>query len=115
MFTAIAFAHITVVAEALQKESGKEISISSSQHSYAVVLQQAVQHIPNNYYEYVLRSIAIKLGQSLSSRAIDSMPGLSVVHVIQRLCWASAIGDITLHQAEVLNIHQGYEQVSSVC
>ena len=111
LFTTIAFAHITVVADALQKNSGKELTVSNAQHNYAVFLQQAVQHIPNTYHEYVIRSLAVKLGQSLGNRAISHMPSIDVIRAIQRICWVSAIGRINLLQGDVMEIHKQYESV----
>ncbi|XP_057300867.1 probable ubiquitin carboxyl-terminal hydrolase FAF-X [Hydractinia symbiolongicarpus] len=106
LFTAIGYAHITVVVEGLQKDAGK---ITQAQHSYAVVLQQAIQHIPNTYYEYVLRSLAGKLGQILATKAIAHMPDIHVVRVIQRICWVSAVGHISLLQSDITDIHRHYE------
>lgn len=110
LFTSIAFAHITVVADALQKNTGKEITVSNAQHNYAVFLQQAVQHIPNTYHEYVIRSLAVKLGQTLGNRAINHMPNIDVIRVIQKICWVSAVGRIDLLQGDVMEIHQQYEK-----
>lgn len=109
IFTAVAFAHITVVAEALQKDSGKEI-ISTAQHSYAIMLQQAVQHIPNTYYEYMIRNNAIKLGQTLGVHATSAMPDEGVVKVIQKMCWCSSVGDLSLLSAENTDLHNKYEK-----
>lgn len=109
MFTAVAFAHITVVAEALQRDSSKDLTVSPAQHNYAVVLQQAVQHIPNTYYEYVLRSIAIKLGQTLGRHAIQKMPDELVIKFIQKICWCSSVGEMQLLQSEVTEIHSKFE------
>ncbi|XP_065644318.1 ubiquitin carboxyl-terminal hydrolase 9X isoform X4 [Hydra vulgaris] len=108
--TTICFAHITVVAEALHKDSGKDIAISSTQHNYAIVLQQATQHIPNTYFEFVLRSISVKLGQALGSRATKYMPDINFVKVVQKICWSAAAGDVSLHQTDNSHIHQFFEK-----
>ena len=112
--TTICFAHITVVAEALNKDSGKDIAISTTQHNYAIVLQQASQHIPNTYHEYVLRSISIKLGQALSSRATKYMPDIYFVRIVQKICWAAAAGDVSLHQMDFNHIHSFFEKHEEV-
>ena len=111
LFTAIAYAHIMVVGEALKKDSGKDISNLTQHHSYALTLQQAIQHIPHTYYENVIRNIALKLGQSLGSHAINHMPDIKVVCVIKKICWAAAIGDISLLQNDTDEIHKMFETV----
>jgi len=111
IFTAVAFAHIAVVAEAFQKDSAKDVAITSMQHSYAVTLQQAVQHIPNTYYEYVIRNFAMKLGQTLGSHAIQTMPDEDVVKNIQKICWCASVGDLSLLHADQSELHNKYEKV----
>ena len=96
----------------MHKDSGKDIP--TSQHNYAVVLQQAIQHIPNQYYEYLIRTIAMKLGQSLAQRATGHMPDINVVRVIQRICWASAAGEISLLQGQCQDIHNVFEKVGAM-
>lgn len=109
----VAFAHITVVAEAIQRESGKELAISAVQHNYAVVLQQAVQNIPNTYYEYMLRNTAIKLGQTLGRYATKVMPDEDVIKFIQKICWCSSVGDMHLLQESPAVIQERFENVRS--
>lgn len=111
MFTGVAFAYITVVAEAMQKDASKDIAVTALQHSYAVTLQQAIQNIPHNYYDYIVRNCAMKLGQTLGSHAIKSMPDEKVVKMIQKICLCASVGDLLLLQAEHKEIHSRYEKV----
>ncbi|XP_066928951.1 ubiquitin carboxyl-terminal hydrolase 9X-like [Clytia hemisphaerica] len=114
LFTAVAFAHIAVVAEAFTKDSAKEVSISALQHNYAVTLQQAIQNIPNSYYDYIVRNFAMKLGQGLGNHAIKQMPDETVVKTIQKICWCASVGDLSLLQAEHIAIHNKYEEKESL-
>ena len=111
MFTGVAFAYITVIAEAMQKDTSKDISVSALQHSYAVTLQQATQNIPHNYYDCIVRSCAMKLGQKLGNHAIKAMPDEKVVKMIQKICWCASVGDLSLLQAEHTDLHSKYEKV----
>lgn len=111
MFTGVAFACITVVAEAMQKDTSKDIGVSALQHSYAVTLQQATQNIPHNYYDYIVRNSAVKLGQTLGNHATKAMPDEKVVKMIQRICWCASVGDLTLLQVEHTELHSKYEKV----
>ena len=76
MFTVISYAQVSYVAEALNKESGRDLVVTAHQHNAALVLQQALQHIPNPCQECVLRSISFKLGQSLAQQVKASVPCL---------------------------------------
>ena len=68
MFAVIGYAQVQYVAEALQKDSAREVVVTAQMHSAALVLQTALKHIPNPCQECVLRSIACKFGHSLSQQ-----------------------------------------------
>ena len=61
------YAQVTVVAEAIRTpvDGSAPTSIPVSVHSAAVVLQQALQHIPNPNLDCVLRNVAVRLGQHM--------------------------------------------------
>ena len=68
MLTTVGYAKIAAVAEACQTDPSSSSSqapapVSASTHNQAVVLQQALQHIPNPNAECVLRNVAIRLGR----------------------------------------------------
>ncbi len=66
MLTTVGYAKIAAVAEACQTDSSSSQTptpVSASTHNQAVVLQQALQHIPNPNAECVLRNVAIRLGR----------------------------------------------------
>ena len=66
LFTVIGNAQVQYVADALQKESMRDVVITPQVHNAALVLQAALKHIPNPCQECILRNIALKLGHSLS-------------------------------------------------
>ena len=66
MLTTVGYAKIAFVAEACQPDSGSQspqLQVSASTHNQAVVLQHALQHIPNPNAECVLRNVAVRLGR----------------------------------------------------
>ena len=76
MFTTLAYARITAVAEACQTDPAggpSQPSVSQSTHSQAVVLQQAMQHIPNPNAECVLRNVAVRLGRQAAEEVSMSI------------------------------------------
>ena len=69
LLTVVGYAQVTVVAEAIQPcdPSCSPPSISASAHNAAVILQQALQYIPNPGTECMLRNMAVRLAGHLSS------------------------------------------------
>ena len=62
--TAVAYAKVYMVAEALRPENHSEIATET--HSAAVVLQAALQCIPHYILEFVLRNHALSLSHHIS-------------------------------------------------
>jgi len=69
LLTVVGYAQVTVVAEAIQPSdpSCSPPPISASAHNAAVILQQALQYIPNPATECMLRNMAVRLAGHLSS------------------------------------------------
>ena len=69
LFTVVGYAQVTVVAEAIQPSdpSCSPPPVSASAHNAAVILQQALQFIPNPATECMLRNMAVRLAGHLSS------------------------------------------------
>eukprot|EP00794_Sanderia_malayensis_P010838 gene10838-11990_t len=112
LFTVISYAQVAIVAEALKKDSGKELTDTAQQHGAAVVLQQALQQIPNPCHECVLRGVAFKLGHSIGQQATATVPDLNVIQVLQRLSWTAAAGYAAFSQAQPAEIHAAFEKQS---
>ena len=68
LFTVICYSQVAVVAESLRKDTGDKIAVGTPQHSAAILLQQALQHIPNPYYECVIRNAGAKIGHTLGQQ-----------------------------------------------
>lgn len=68
LLTVMGYGQVAVVAEAIRSPADGSLptTISVSVHNAAVVLQQALQHIPNPNLECVLRNVAMRLGQHMS-------------------------------------------------
>ncbi|OXB79740.1 UNVERIFIED_CONTAM: hypothetical protein H355_010208 [Colinus virginianus] len=69
LLTAIGYGHVRAVAEACQPvvEGTSTVSpINQATHDQAVVLQNALQNIPNPTSECMLRNVAIRLAQQIS-------------------------------------------------
>ena len=66
VLTVVGYAQVTVVAEAIQPSCSLP-SISTSAHNAAIILQQALQYIPNPGTECMLRNMAVRLAGHLSS------------------------------------------------
>ena len=69
LFTVVGYAQVTVVAEAIQPSdpSCSPPPVSASAHNAAVILQQALQYIPNPATECMLRNMAVRLAGHLSN------------------------------------------------
>ncbi|KAG1670256.1 putative ubiquitin carboxyl-terminal hydrolase FAF-X [Nymphon striatum] len=105
LLTTVAHATVIVVAEACsQPESTTLRPVSPAQHSHAVVLQQALHHIPNASAECMIRNVSVRLAQSLSNQAISDVPDMSTIRAIIKLAWASS-------SAAMLMIHSSNEEL----
>ncbi|TWW81135.1 putative ubiquitin carboxyl-terminal hydrolase FAF-X [Takifugu flavidus] len=69
LLTAVGFGHVKAVAEACQPSADGNIPVSpinQATHDQALVLQNALQNIPNPASECMLRNVAIRLAQQIS-------------------------------------------------
>lgn len=99
LLTAIGYGHVRAVAEAFQP--GAEgvnplTSVNQVTHDQAVVLQSALQSIPNPSSECMLRNVSIRLAQQISEEASRYMPDICVIRAIQKIIWASGCGALQL-------------------
>ncbi|XP_034042039.1 ubiquitin specific peptidase 9 [Thalassophryne amazonica] len=75
LLTAVGFGHVKAVAEACQPNSEGNIPVSpinQATHDQALVLQSALQNIPNPASECMLRNVAIRLAQQISDEMSTS-------------------------------------------
>ncbi|KAF4027332.1 hypothetical protein G4228_019128 [Cervus hanglu yarkandensis] len=70
--------------------------INQVTHDQAVVLQNALQSIPNPSSECILRNVSIRLAQQISDEASRYMPDICVIRAIQKITWASGCGTLEL-------------------
>jgi len=69
VLTAVGYAQVQVVAEACQSESPggtAQITVTPVMHSHAVILQKALQCVPNPNTDFIMRTTATRLGQFLT-------------------------------------------------
>uniref|UniRef100_A0A8C5CNL1 ubiquitinyl hydrolase 1 n=1 Tax=Gadus morhua TaxID=8049 RepID=A0A8C5CNL1_GADMO len=69
LLTAVGFGHVKAVAEACQPNTEGSVPVSpinQATHDQALVLQSALQNIPNPASECMLRNVAIRLAQQIS-------------------------------------------------
>lgn len=112
MLTAVGYAKLQVVVDACSIEP-RGPPITAAEHSHAVILQQALHHIPNHSTEFTTRNIAIRLGQQLADKATSVVPDLNTIKAIQKIAWAS--GSCSLHLVHASNddIHKAHEKKDS--
>lgn len=67
MLTVVGYAKLQVVVDACSNEP-RGPPITPAEHSHAVILQQALHHIPNHSTEFTTRNVAIRLGQQLAEQ-----------------------------------------------
>jgi len=69
VLTTVGYAQVQVVAEACQSESSgnaAQITVTPAMHNHAVVLQKALQCVPNPNTDFIMRNTASRLGQFLT-------------------------------------------------
>ncbi|XP_063491520.1 ubiquitin carboxyl-terminal hydrolase 9Y isoform X5 [Symphalangus syndactylus] len=112
LLTAIGYGHVRAVAEACQPvvDGTDPITpINQVTRDQAVVLQSALQSIPNPSSECILRNESILLAQQISNEASRYMPDICVIRAIQKIIWASACGALGLvfcPNEEITKIYQ---------
>jgi len=74
VLTTVGYAQVQVVAEACQSESSgnaAQITVTSVMHNHAVILQKALQCVPNPNTDFIMRNTASRLGQFLTKQVGD--------------------------------------------
>jgi len=69
VLTTVGYAQVQVVAEACQSESAgnvAQITVTPVVHNQAVILQKALQCVPNPNTDFIMRTTASRLGQFLT-------------------------------------------------
>ncbi|KTF96885.1 hypothetical protein cypCar_00000747, partial [Cyprinus carpio] len=101
LLTAVGFGHVKSVAEACQPVVEGTIPVSpinQTTHDQALVLQNALQNIPNPSAECMLRNVAIRLAQQISDenffQASKYIPDICVIRAVQKIVWASGCGSV---------------------
>ncbi|XP_051564646.1 probable ubiquitin carboxyl-terminal hydrolase FAF-X isoform X6 [Myxocyprinus asiaticus] len=101
LLTAVGFGHVKAVAEACQPVVEGTIPVSpinQATHDQALVLQNALQNIPNPSAECMLRNVAIRLAQQISDenffQASKYIPDICVIRAVQKIVWASGCGSV---------------------
>nr|XP_029496778.1 probable ubiquitin carboxyl-terminal hydrolase FAF-X isoform X1 [Oncorhynchus nerka] len=121
LLTAVGFGHVKAVAEACQPnaEGTTPVSpINQATHDQALVLQSALQNLPNPASECMLRNVAIRLAQQISDenffQASKYIPEICVIRAVQKIAWASGCGTIQLVFSSNEEISKIYEKTDVV-
>ncbi|KAG8589764.1 hypothetical protein GDO81_006516 [Engystomops pustulosus] len=112
LLTAIGYGHVRAVAEACQPVEGSN-PVSPATHDQAVVLQNALQNIPNPTSECMLKNVAIRLAQQISDEASKYIPDICVIRAIQKVIWASGCGSVQLVFSANEEISKIYEKTNA--
>jgi len=83
VLTTVGYAQVQVVAEACQSEStgnAAQITITPVMHNHAVILQKALQCVPNPNTDFMMRNTATRLGQFLT-RQVTIEPFVYILFV----------------------------------
>uniref|UniRef100_A0A8C4MAJ0 Ubiquitin specific peptidase 9 X-linked n=1 Tax=Equus asinus TaxID=9793 RepID=A0A8C4MAJ0_EQUAS len=116
LLTAIGYGHVRAVAEACQpgvEGVNPMSSVNQVTHDQAVVLQSALQSIPNPSSECMLRNVSIRLAQQISDEASRYMPDICVIRAIQKITWASGCGALQLVFSPNEEITKIYEKTNA--
>uniref|UniRef100_A0A8C0XF89 ubiquitinyl hydrolase 1 n=1 Tax=Castor canadensis TaxID=51338 RepID=A0A8C0XF89_CASCN len=116
LLTAIGYGHVRAVAEACQpgvEGVNPMTSINQVTHDQAVVLQSALQSIPNPSSECMLRNVSVRLAQQISDEASRYMPDICVIRAIQKIIWASGCGALQLVFSPNEEITKIYEKTNA--
>uniref|UniRef100_H2M4X8 ubiquitinyl hydrolase 1 n=1 Tax=Oryzias latipes TaxID=8090 RepID=H2M4X8_ORYLA len=116
LLTAVGFGHVKAVAEACQPNADGNIPVSpinQATHDQALVLQSALQSIPNPASECMLRNVAIRLAQQISDEASKYIPDICVIRAIQKIVWASGCGTVQLVFSSNEEISRIYEKTNA--
>ncbi|XP_064082430.1 probable ubiquitin carboxyl-terminal hydrolase FAF-X isoform X2 [Macrobrachium nipponense] len=84
--------------------------LATSTHTQALVLQEALHHIPNPTSDCMVRNVASRLAQSLHDQVTGVVPDMSVVRSILQITWASAAGQVHLLTSSLDEIEKAAER-----
>ncbi|XP_061081564.1 probable ubiquitin carboxyl-terminal hydrolase FAF-X isoform X1 [Conger conger] len=120
LLTAVGFGHVKAVAEACHPvvEGTSPVSpINQATHDQALVLQNALQNIPNPSSECMLRNVAVRLAQQISDenffQASKYIPDICVIRAVQKIVWASGCGTVQLVFSSNEEISKIYEKTNA--
>uniref|UniRef100_A0A2K5PFG1 ubiquitinyl hydrolase 1 n=1 Tax=Cebus imitator TaxID=2715852 RepID=A0A2K5PFG1_CEBIM len=116
LLTAIGYGHVRAVAEACQpgvEGVNPMTPVNQVTHDQAVVLQSALQSIPNPSSECMLRNVSVRLAQQISDEASRYMPDICVIRAIQKIIWASGCGSLQLVFSPNEEITKIYEKTNA--
>uniref|UniRef100_A0A8D3CL76 ubiquitinyl hydrolase 1 n=1 Tax=Scophthalmus maximus TaxID=52904 RepID=A0A8D3CL76_SCOMX len=120
LLTSVGFGHVKAVAEACQPNAEGNIPVSpinQATHDQALVLQSALQNIPNPASECMLRNVAIRLAQQISDenffQASKYIPDICVIRAVQKIVWASGCGTVQLVFSSNEEISKIYEKTNA--
>ncbi|XP_077946944.1 ubiquitin carboxyl-terminal hydrolase 9X isoform X6 [Gasterosteus aculeatus] len=124
LLTAVGFGHVKAVAEACQPNAEGNIPVSpinQATHDQALVLQSALQNIPNPASECMLRNVAIRLAQQISDEVTENnffqaskyIPDICVIRAVQKIVWASGCGTVQLVFSSNEDISKIYEKTNA--
>ncbi|OBS73281.1 hypothetical protein A6R68_12135, partial [Neotoma lepida] len=116
LLTAIGYGHVRAVAEACQpgvEGVNPMTSVNQVTHDQAVVLQSALQSIPNPSSECMLRNVSVRLAQQISDEASRYMPDICVIRAIQKIIWTSGCGGLQLVFSPNEEITKIYEKTNA--
>ncbi|XP_060232828.1 probable ubiquitin carboxyl-terminal hydrolase FAF-X isoform X1 [Meriones unguiculatus] len=115
LLTAIGYGHVQAVAEACQPVpdgTDPKTPINQVTHDQAVVLQNALQSIPNPTSECMLRNVSVRLAQQISGLASKYIPDICVIRAMQKIVWASGCGSLELVFSPNEEIIRTYEMTT---
>uniref|UniRef100_A0A673JPZ7 ubiquitinyl hydrolase 1 n=1 Tax=Sinocyclocheilus rhinocerous TaxID=307959 RepID=A0A673JPZ7_9TELE len=113
LLTGVGFGHVKAVAEACQPLVEGTSPASPATHEQALVLQNALQSIPNPASECMLRSVSLRLAQQISDEASKYIPDICVIRAVQKIVWASGCGTVHLVFSSNEEISQIYEKTNA--
>ncbi|XP_042614954.1 probable ubiquitin carboxyl-terminal hydrolase FAF-X isoform X2 [Cyprinus carpio] len=120
LLTAIGFGHVKAVAEACQplvEGTNPASPINQATHEQALVLQNALQSIPNPASECMLRNVSVRLAQQISDenffQASKYIPDICVIRAVQKIVWASGCGMVHLVFSSNEEISQIYQKTNA--
>ncbi|GAB1302650.1 Ubiquitinyl hydrolase 1 [Apodemus speciosus] len=116
LLTAIGYGHVRAVAEACQpgvEGVNPMTSVNQVTHDQAVVLQSALQSIPNPSSECMLRNVSVRLAQQISDEASRYMPDICVIRAIQKIIWTSGCGGLQLVFSPNEEVTKVYEKTNA--